>query len=166
MFSLYLNAQVVIEESFKVAGETRTGYVATSAKYDRSRIDSAIAGKLAKGGLYHKGRTKGYQTFVGQSWSATGPGIVTVNYKVTGKKGKVRIYFAVSKGLHNDVTAENDPKSARNIQFFLTTLDAGIAKDEQLAKEQAANPPVKQDTDSSKNIRPNQPQRFQKVVTY
>jgi hypothetical protein len=135
LLPLGLKAQLIDEAVIKVGKDHKNGFIATS-KYGKAQMKDMLAKKMDETGLRKAGRKSKFITYKGATWPVTGANMVDIYYKVSGKKHKSKVYFVVSKGYNNYITAATDAAAAGKISEYLGQLDNAIALNEQIQQKQ------------------------------
>ncbi len=136
MLPVLSKAQEIAEQKIKVGKSEKAGFVAVS-KSPADLVQAYLTNDLAGAGITKHKKKKKFYTYSGISFSKINDGKIDLCYKVEKKKKRSRIYFVVSRGYDNYVSAASDPVIASNITRYLGQIDATIAHNEEIKAKQA-----------------------------
>ncbi len=131
-----VKSQVVNESAIKIGKTPANGFVAISRNSKADLID-ILKDQLGAEGLKKHGRKHKFTDYKGVVWHVTGANRVDLYYKVTGNKKRSKVYFIASKGYDNYITSATDQTNSAAITAYLGTLDAAVAKKEELKVKEA-----------------------------
>jgi hypothetical protein len=127
--------QEVKEGSIKVGKDEKKGFIAIS-KFENDEVQGAIEQKLSTAGIKN-GKKKGkFYAYKEVTWPEISPNKVDIFYKVQKKKHKTTIYFVVSKGYDDYITAASDPTASANLNGFLSQIDGIVMHNHEVARKE------------------------------
>ena len=124
-------------------------------------VRSALADKLKKSKISKGSKAKGgFRAYKGVSIPEISDDKIDVYTKVSGKKDKSTLYFAVSRGYDNFITPETDPEMVNKMKAYVKSMmdNVNIAK---LKADIAAQAKVVKSADKAKSSKEKAGSRLQ-----
>lgn len=90
-------------------------------------VRSALTDKLKKSSISKGSKAKGgFRAYKGVSIPSISADKIDVYTKVSGKKDRSTLYFAVSRGYDNFITPETDPEMVKNATAYVKSMMANV----------------------------------------